>query len=291
MPQRVDVSKTWKLFIGGRFVRSESGQSFPVTHRRHGTTVHLCRASRKDLRDAVEAARAAAGGWSEASGYLRGQILYRMAEMLECRRAEMAEALAATGTTPPASRLEEVDAAIDRLVCFAGWSDKIEQILGGQNPVPGPYYNITVPEPTGVVGVLPPDRPALLASVSMLAAPLCAGNTLVMLAPENHPLPTALLAEILATSDVPPGVVNILTGSRDELTGHLADHREVNAISAVNLDDEALASLRQRAAESIKRIHHERVTAPAWARHEERCSPWCVEPYLEMKTLWHPSAT
>ena len=290
MPQRVDVAKTWKLYIGGRFVRSESGQSLPVLHRRHGTTVHLCRASRKDLRDSVEAANAAKSGWATASGYLRGQILYRMAEMLECRRTEMAEALAAAGTLPPKRRLDEVDATIDRLVGFAGWSDKIEQILGGQNAVPGPYYNITVPEPTGVVGVLPPDRPALLACVSMLAAPLCVGNTVILVAPEQHPLPTALLAEILATSDVPPGVVNILTGSREDLTGHLADHREVNAISVVNLEEDSLTELRRRAAESIKRIHHERITASSWTNHEDRSSPWCVEPFLEMKTLWHPSA-
>ncbi|MCH2133880.1 MAG: aldehyde dehydrogenase family protein [Phycisphaerales bacterium] len=291
MAQRIDVAKTWKLFIGGRFVRSESGQSMPVRHRRHGTTVHLCRGSRKDLRDAIEAACGARDGWAAASGYLRGQILYRMAEMLESRRTEMSEALGAAGNATPARRLAEVDAAIDRLVGFAGWSDKIEQILGGQNAVPGPYYNITVPEPTGVVGVLPPDRPALLGVISMLAAPLCAGNTVVVLAPESHPLPTALLAEILATSDVPPGVVNILTCHRADVIWHLADHREVNAISAVNLDEETLAELRRRAAESIKRVHHERLTAPAWAKHDERCSPWCVEPFLEMKTLWHPAAT
>lgn len=290
MPQRVDVSKTWKLYIGGRFVRSESGQSLPVKHKRHGTTVHLCKASRKDLRDAVEAATGARKTWGTASGYLRGQILYRMAEMLECRRAEMAEALAATGSATPKKRLEEVDASIDRLVGFAGWADKIEQILGGQNAVPGPYYNITVPEPTGVVGILPPDKPVLLASVSMLAAPLCVGNTTILLAPESNPLPTALLAEIVATSDVPSGAVNILTGSRDELIGHMADHRAINAISAVNLSDDMLQQLRERSAASIKRVRHERLSQPAWSKHEERCSPWCVEPFLEMKTMWHPSA-
>ena len=290
MPQRVDVSKTWKLYIGGRFVRSESGQSLPIKHKRHGTTVHLCKASRKDLRDAVEAATTARKTWGNASGYLRGQILYRMAEMLECRRTEMAEALAATGSTTPKKRLEEVDASIDRLVGFAGWADKLEQVLGGQNAVPGPYYNITVPEPTGVVGVLPPEKPALLASVSMLAAPLCAGNSIILLAPESNPLPTALLAEIVATSDVPSGAVNILTGSREELIGHMADHRAINAISAVNLDDEMLQTLRERAAASIKRIRHDRLTQPAWSKHDERCSPWSVEPFLEMKTLWHPSA-
>jgi len=290
MPQRIDVSKTWKLYIGGKFVRSESGQSLPVEHRRHGTTVHLCRASRKDLRDAVEAATSALSGWSSASGYLRGQILYRMAEMLECRRAEMSEAIGAGSNQSPKQRLDEVDAAIDRLVGFAGWADKIEQILGGQNPVPGPYYNITVPEPTGVVGVFPPDKPSLLGAISMLAAPLCAGNTVILLAPEAHPLPTTLLAEIIATSDVPGGVVNILTGSHVELMSHMADHRAVNAISAVNLEDEQLTDLRKRAAESIKRIHHERVTPQSWKKHEERCDPWKVEPFLEMKTLWHPSA-
>lgn len=290
MPERVDVSKTWKLFIGGRFVRSESGQSLPVIHKRHGTTVHLCKASRKDLRDAVEAATAARGSWGTASGYLRGQILYRMAEMLECRRTEMAEALAATGSGTPKKRLDEVDGSIDRLVGFAGWADKIEQVLGGQNAVPGPYYNITVPEPTGVVGVVPPEKPALLASVSMLAAPLCAGNTVILLAPESHPLPTALLAEIIATSDVPAGAVNILTGSHQELIGHMAEHRAINAVSAANLDQELLEDLRKRSSESIKRVRHEQVTQPGWFKHEERCSPWCVEPFLEMKTLWHPSA-
>ena len=290
MPQRVDVAKTWKLFIGGQFVRSESGQSFPIEHRRHGTTLNLCRGSRKDLRDAVEAAHSASEKWASASGYLRGQILYRMAEMLESRRSEMSEALAAVGTSTPKKRLDEVDAAIDRLVGFAGWADKIEQILGGQNPVPGPYYNITVPEPSGVVGVLPPDRPSLLASISMLAAPLCAGNTIVMLAPDGHPLPVAFLAEIIATSDVPDGVINIITGKHEELMWHLADHREVDAISAANLDDETLTQLRQRAAESLKRIHHDSVTAAGWLKHENRCSPWNIEPFVEMKTMWHPSA-
>jgi acyl-CoA reductase-like NAD-dependent aldehyde dehydrogenase len=239
----------------------------------------------------VEAARAAQGGWGGRTAYNRGQILYRMAEMLEGRQREFAEAIRATGGgESDAAALREVQAAIDRLVCFAGWTDKIAPILGGHNPVAGPYYNLTVPEPTGVVAVVPPDEPPLLGLVSLFAPPLCVGNTIVVVAGVRHPLAAAVFGEVCATSDVPAGVVNVLTGRRDELVGPLAEHRDVNAISAANVEDELHVALRRGTAENLKRVRSERLEADAWFEPSVCESPWRIEPYVEMKTIWHPSA-
>jgi acyl-CoA reductase-like NAD-dependent aldehyde dehydrogenase len=315
---RLHVTKTYKLFIDGRFPRSESGRTVPLVGRAGQVLAHACRASRKDLRDAVAAARRAQEGWAAASAYLRGQVLYRMAEMLEGRRDEFAALLAdaagvrsvgATGQrpAPPPRRATgpkrlpspdaEVSAAIDRLVAFAGWADKYAQVLGCNNPVSGPYYNFTVPEPTGVVAVVAPDAPALLGLVSLLAPPLCAGNAVVALAgdPPSSPaaaLAAVVLAEVIATSDVPPGVVNILTGLREELVPFIASHRDIDAILAARgpgLSPAHAGTLREGAAENVKRVTLREVTD--WFDDDAMNSPWLIEPFVEMKTIWHPSAT
>jgi acyl-CoA reductase-like NAD-dependent aldehyde dehydrogenase len=306
---RLDIPKTHKLFIAGAFPRSESGRSLPITASRG--TVHISCASRKDLRAAVEAARAAFGKWRSATAYNRGQILYRMAEMLEGRKAELADAISevqppSTGArrqkapAAPARRAaqQEVDAAIDRLVCFGGWADKYAQVLGCNNPVAGPYYNFTIPEPTGIVGIIAPDQPPLLGLISLLAPPLCAGNTLVALASESNPLPAIILAEVCATSDVPAGVINILTGLHDELIPQFATHREINAISASEVSPVHAKTLREGAGDNLKRvtIRPAPLTRPATrgkpSVHETAAdadSPWTIEPFVEFKTIWHPS--
>jgi acyl-CoA reductase-like NAD-dependent aldehyde dehydrogenase len=293
---RLAVRKTYKLFIGGAFPRSESGRTYSVQHPvEHSTNVAL--ASRKDLRDAVVAARAAFGKWSGATAYNRGQILYRAAEMLEGRRAEFI----ALGV--PAA---EVDAAVDRWVWYAGWSDKLAQVYGGANPVAGPYFNLSAPEPTGVVGVVaPPDSP-LLGLVSVVAPVIVTGNTVVVLAAEHQPLPAVTLAEVLATSDLPGGVVNLLTGRVAELAPWLASHADVNGLDLTGVTDPALAtSLEETAAGTLKRV-----TRPAAALSGAGANrgagaeatdlapgpvDWPADPglarltaFLETKTVWHP---
>lgn len=290
MTERLDVLKTCKLYINGSFPRSESGRTTALTDRRGKVIAHICRGSRKDLRDAVEVARAAQSHWAQRSGYNRGQILYRMAEMVEGKREEFAEAIRATGASTIVAARREVDASVDRLVSFAGWADKYSQVLGCRNPVAGPYYNFTTPEPTGVVGVIAPDEPALLGLLTLLAAPLCAGNALVALASHRHPLPAALLGEVCATADVPAGVVNIITCVRAELIEPLAQHRNVDAIGAANLTRRQAATLRLGTAENVKRVHVEKIGREEWYDAGACESPWRIEPFVEMKTIWHPSA-
>jgi acyl-CoA reductase-like NAD-dependent aldehyde dehydrogenase len=270
---RLAVRKTYKLFIGGKFPRSESGRSYVVDN----TNVAL--ASRKDVRDAVVAARAAVRGWSGATAYNRGQVLYRIAEMLDGRREQFAAELGGGRRA-----LSEVDAAIDRWVWYAGWSDKIAQVYGGANPVAGPYFNLSAPEPTGVVGVVAPAEPALLGLVSVVAPAIVTGNAVVALASETHPLPAITLAEVLATSDLPGGVVNLLTGRVAETAPWLASHMDVNAIDLAGVADAGLATdLEVAAAENLKRVLRAgRVD-------------WTAEPgidrmvaFLEIKTVWHP---
>jgi acyl-CoA reductase-like NAD-dependent aldehyde dehydrogenase len=263
MSKRLPVNKTYKLFIGGKFPRSESGRTFEA----QGQNVAL--ASRKDVRDAVKAARGAVAGWAGMTAYNRGQVLYRVAEMMEARTADLAELC---------SGRDEVEAAIDRVVWYAGWSDKLAQVLGGSNPVAGPYFNFTVPEPTGVVGVLAPDEPALLGLVTRLAPVLVGGNAAVVVASESQPLAAVELAEVVATSDVPGGVVNVLTGRRDELAPVLASHMDVNALDLAGADGLAPA-LERLAAENVKRV----VKGGADVQ-----SPWEVASFLELKTVWHP---
>lgn len=305
MSTRLEVAKTYKLFIGGAFPRSESGRSIPVTGAGGRILAHIAHASRKDLRDAVEAARKAQPGWAAATAYNRGQILYRMAEMLEGKKAEFAEVLGgAAGRGRAGSKAakprgataerratqgatREVEAAIDRLVCFGGWADKYAQVLGCNNPVAGPFYNFTVPEPTGVVGVVAPDSPALLGLVSLIAPAICAGNTVVALGSEASPLPAAILGEVCATSDVPAGVVNILTGRREELVPHFSSHRDIDAVLAAGVSAEEARALKEGSAGNLKRVT---ILEPNdWYDTDECHSPWRIEPLVEMKTIWHPS--
>ena len=311
MTDRLEVTKTYKLFIGGAFPRSESGRSLPITDCAGRILAHIAHASRKDLRDAVESARKAQPGWAAATAYNRGQILYRMAEMLEGKKSEFVQLLKASPTpkrlagaksrTKPAaialSPEREIVAAIDRLVCFGGWADKYAQVLGCNNPVAGPFYNFTVPEPTGVIGIITPNDAPLLGLISLIAPPLCAGNTIVALASESAPLPAAVFAEVLATSDVPPGVVNLLTGQRDELLPHFASHRDIDAISAASVTSEQAKLLREGTADNLKRVSilgsNTSSKLPEaridWLDDDACHSPWRIEPFVEMKTMWHPS--
>lgn len=309
MTDRLTVLKTYKLFIGGKFPRTESGRSLPVhdglgdalarepgAAPSRGTPIaHVCRASRKDLREAVEAARAAFGGWSRATAYNRAQILYRMAEMLEARRDEF-ETLLSHGTQMP--RLEgidalEVTASIDRLLAYAGWADKFAQVLGCNNPVSGPYYNFTVPEPCGIVGVIADDAAPLLSMIALIAPALAAGNTVIVLGAESNMPVASVFGEVCATSDVPGGVINILTGMRDELVPHFASHREIDAIHAGALTHEHATLLRAGAAENLKRVCLRTIepgSGPGGWFDAETCeSPWWIEPLVDMKTIWHPS--
>jgi acyl-CoA reductase-like NAD-dependent aldehyde dehydrogenase len=303
MTDRLDVLKTYKLYIDGAFPRSESGLSTPVTGRDGSILAHVSRASRKDLRDAVEAARKAQAGWQNATASLRGQILYRMAEMLEGKRAEFARAIetvapaatANTTTKKPAKKVAgkqasgdaEVAAAIDRLVYYAGWADKHAQVLGCNNPVAGPHYNFTITEPTGVIAVVAPDERPLLALVSLIAPVLCGGNTVVAVASGANPLPAAILGEVCATSDVPAGVLNILTGPRADLLPHIAGHRDIDGVHGANLPETESAALRAGVAENIKRVR----TRAGVDWMDGACqSVWWVEPFVEAKTVWHPAS-
>jgi len=260
--KRLPVQKTYKLFIGGAFPRSESGRTY-VAER-----ANVARASRKDLRDAVRIARQAGVGWAKATAYNRGQVLYRIAEMMETRRSELVSFV---------SRAGEVDRAIDRVVWYAGWADKLGQVIGSANPVAGPYFNFTVPEPTGVTGILAPEPP-LLGLVSRLSPVIVGGNTAVVIASEAHPLVAIEFAECLATADVPPGVVNILTGLRKELAPWLASHMDVAALDLTGGDGDA-AELERLGAENVKRVVRGRPDGQ---------SPYDIAAFLELKTVWHP---
>lgn len=301
---RLEVIKTCKLFINGQFPRSESGRTLKVATPSGDVIAHISRASRKDLRDAVEAAHRAQPEWAGRSAYNRGQILYRMAEMIEGRREEFVHAIAST--RPAAIRrvqrdrskasiastpAHEVNESIDRLIAFAGWSDKFAQVFGCQNPVNLPYYNFTIPEPTGVVATVVPDEPPLLALVSLLAPVIVSGNTTVVIVNDPHPLPAVVFGEVCATSDIPRGVVNILTTKRGELIEHIASHRELNAVSAANLTKMQQTDLEAGAAENLKRVRVIRRRQEEWCDADLCESPWEIEPFVEMKTIWHPSAT
>jgi len=278
MAGRLPVAKTYKLFIDGAFPRSESGRTFPV-HGPDGTLLaNAARASRKDLRDAVRTARAAQEGWAARTAYNRGQVLYRVAEMLEGRRAELAALLGDTGLGTEAAE-GEVEAAIDRWVWYAGWSDKVHHVLGTVNPVAGPYFNFTVPEPTGVVGLVASGRPALLGLVSRLVPAIVGGNAVVVVTGGDASLVAVTLGEVLATSDVPAGVVNVLTGERAELLPWLISHLDVNAVDLTGADDDLEAEVVAEAAANVKRV--------VFGDVEEE-SPYAIADFLEMKTLWHP---
>jgi acyl-CoA reductase-like NAD-dependent aldehyde dehydrogenase len=279
---RLSVRKTYKLYVGGAFPRSESGRSYPARDRRGEVVARPARASRKDLRDAVRSARSAWKGWAGATPYNRGQILYRVAELMEGRRDQFVDELKLSGSSK-ADR--EVDAAIDRWVWYAGWSDKVHHIIGTVNPVAGPYFNFTFPEPTGVVGVVAPEEPPLLGLVSRLAPAVVSGNTAVVLASEAKPLPAVTLCEVLATSDVPPGVINVLTGYKKELVPWLASHMDVNAIDLTGVPEHLRAEVEATAANNVKRVVHDR-SADFFSDTAQ--SPYAVTGFMEMKTVWHP---
>ncbi|MGW2307826.1 aldehyde dehydrogenase family protein, partial [Actinomadura luteofluorescens] len=270
----------YKLYIAGAFPRSESGRSYPVTDPKGRFLANASHASRKDARDAVVAARKAFPGWSARTPYNRGQILYRIAEMLEGRRDQFVDELRQTGASKNTAAAE-VDAAVDRWVWYAGWADKLDAVAGAANPVSGPFFNFSTPEPTGVVAVIAPDSP-LLGLVSLLAPAIVSGNTTVVVASEPAPLPAITLAEVLATSDLPGGVVNILTGHRTEIAPWLAAHMDVNAIDLTGVPDDDVPGLQDKAADNLKRVF--RAT-----------DDWTQEPgtarltaFLETKTVWHP---
>ena len=289
---RVPVAKTRKLYIGGAYPRSESGRSEPILDPAGAVLAHVARASRKDLRDAVEAAAKAADGWANATPYLRGQILYRIAEFMESRRDELADSIRSVEGSTAAAARREVERSIDRMVSFAGWSDKITSVLGGQCAVSGPHYVIASIEPVGVAGVIAPAIPSLLGFVTALAAPLCAGNTVVMLASERNPLPAISMSEILGVSDVPAGVVNVLTGGVAEIAPAMASHRQIQALGAIGLDPALAMAVGEASAESLKRLRL--VDLPAERSGLEDADRWTsidvIAPFTEVKTIWHPAS-
>ncbi len=288
---RIDVRKTYKLYLGGAFPRSESGRTYVVEDAKGRFAANAAYASRKDARDAVVAARKAFGGWSARTPYNRGQVLYRVAEVLEGRRAQFTESVQlSTGATKRQAEAE-VDAAVDRLVWYAGWADKLAQVVGGTNPVAAPYFNFSLPEPTGVVAVLAPEdapQSTLLGLVSVVAPVITTGNTCIVAAAPTRPLPAVDLAEVLATSDVPGGVVNLLTGAFADTAPTLASHQDVNAIDLTGIvDTEEARALEQAAADNLKRVRR-----PATPGEGE---DWAADPgiermtwLLETKTVWHP---
>ena len=265
----MDVRKTYKLYVNGEFVRSESGRAY-----RPDGNVNVPRGSRKDLRDAVRAARTALTGWSGRTAMNRGQILYRAAEMLDGRTAQFVELL---GGGARARR--EVEQAVEILVWYAGWTDKLPQVTGTVNPVSGPYFNFTIPEPTGVVALIAPEEPALSGFIRRIAPALCGGNVVVALAPESRPLPSLTLAEVLATSDLPAGVVNIISGQRKELLPPLASHMDINAVDAAGCTPAEVKAIEESAASNVKRVI--KLT-------ESEQSPYLIAAFMEMKTVWHP---
>jgi acyl-CoA reductase-like NAD-dependent aldehyde dehydrogenase len=280
---RIDVRKTYKLYIGGKFPRSESGRSYEVTDSKGRFLANAAMGSRKDARDAVVAARKAFPDWATATAYNRGQVLYRVAELLEGRRGQFVDEVAAGEGLSSRKAEAAVDEAIDRWVWYAGWSDKVTQVHGSANPVAGPYFDFSVPEPTGVVAVLAPQDSSLLGLVSVLAPVVVTGNVAVLLASEERPLPAVTLSEVLATSDVPGGVVNILTGRTAEVAPWLASHMDVNAIDLAGAPADAVTDLQVAAADNLKRVV--RPEATVWARVP---GPERMLSFLETKTVWHP---
>ncbi|MEU1024753.1 MULTISPECIES: aldehyde dehydrogenase family protein [unclassified Streptomyces] len=285
---RLDVFKTYKLYVGGKFPRSESGRVYEVTDAKGKWLANAPLSSRKDARDAVVAARKAFGGWSGATAYNRGQVLYRIAEMLEGRREQFVREVADAEGLSKSKAAAVVDAAVDRWVWYAGWTDKIGQVVGGANPVAGPYFNLSTPEPTGVVAVLAPQDSSFLGLVSVLAPVIATGNTAVVIAAEQAPLPALSLGEVLATSDVPGGVVNILTGGTAEIAAPLAAHQDVNAIDLTGADADLARELQIAAADNLKRV----------LRPQPVDTDWTADPgtrrltaFLETKTVWHPTGS
>lgn len=286
MSDRLSVFKTYKLFVGGKFPRSESGRVYEVTDSRDNWLANAPLSSRKDARDAVVAARKAFGAWSSATAYNRGQILYRIAEMLEGRRDQFIIEVADAEGLAKGKATAQVDAAIDRWVWYAGWTDKIAQIAGGTNPVAGPFFNVSTPEPTGVVAVLAPQESSFLGLVSVIAPVIAAGNTAIVIAAEKSPLPALSLGEVLATSDLPGGVVNILSGRTAEIAPTLAAHQDVNAIDLAGAEAELAKALEIAAADNLKRALRPQPVDWSAAPGTDRLTA-----FLETKTVWHPTGS
>lgn len=287
MSTRLNVKKTYKLYIGGKFPRSESGRYLSAKSAKGEHLDNFSHASRKDFREAVVAARTAFDGWSKATAYNRGQILYRAAEMLQNRAAQLVAEIARSTNLTAAKARREVTLAIDRLVHFAGWTDKYQQVFGSVNPVATSHFNFTTPEPTGVVVVLAPDEPSLLALVSLVAPVILSGNSAIAIPSEKFPLPAATFAEILATSDLPGGVVNILTGKRAELAPHIASHMDVNAIVDGAGAAELSAKLQAGTAINLKRYSKALLTSAEWFTAKAE-GPYRILDTIEFKTAWHP---
>ena len=283
---RLSVFKTYKLYVGGKFPRSESGRVYEVTDPKGKWLANAPQSSRKDARDAVVAARKAFGGWSGATAYNRGQILYRIAEMLEGRKDQFAREVADAEGLSKSKASAIVDAAIDRWVWYAGWTDKIAQVVGGANPVAGPYFNLSSPEPTGVVTVLAPQESSFLGLISVIAPVIATGNTVIVIASENSPLPALSLGEVLATSDLPGGVVNILSGRTAEIAAPLAAHQDVNAIDLAGADDALAKELEIAAADNLKRV-----LRPQPVDYAETPGIDRLTAFLETKTVWHPTGS
>ncbi|MFI9236261.1 aldehyde dehydrogenase family protein [Streptomyces cinnamoneus] len=286
MSERLSVFKTYKLFVGGKFPRSESGRVYEVTDSKGKWLANAPLSSRKDARDAVVAARKAFGGWSGATAYNRGQVLYRVAEMLEGRRDQFVAEVADAEGLSKAKAAAQVDAAIDRWVWYAGWTDKISQVVGGTNPVAGPFFNVSSPEPTGVVAVLAPQESSFLGLVSVIAPVIATGNTVIVVASEKAPLPALSLGEVLATSDVPGGVVNILSGKAAEISPSLAAHQDVNAIDLAGADAELAKALEFAAADNLKRVVRPQAVDFSADPGTDRLTA-----FLETKTVWHPTGS
>lgn len=273
---RLEVKKTYKLYINGAFPRSESGRIYEVTDAKGNFIANPALASRKDLRDAVVAARAAQPGWAKATAYNRGQILYRIAEMLEGRADQIANEISATTGATPKKAHDQLLAAIDRWVWYAGWSDKLAAAFGSTNPVAGPYYNFTIPEPQGVIAVAPSDN--FLAFIDSIAPVITSGNSVIALVPGATAVPAMTFAEVLATSDLPHGVINILTGSHDELAPWAASHMDIDGMDISGIEKKKRAGLKEAGAENLKRIHH----------FDDAQTPNRIYAFMEAKTVWHP---
>jgi len=282
--QRLGVLKTYKLYIGGKFPRTESGRYYPLKSSTGQTLANMCQASRKDFREAVVAARAAQSGWAGATAYNRGQILYRIAEMLEGRASQFAAELVEMGAEPDQAR-QQVIVAIDRLVYYAGWSDKYQQLFSSVNPVASSHFNFSMPEPTGVVVIASPQGCPLTGLISNIAPAIVGGNAVVVLASERKPLCSITLAEVLHTSDLPGGVVNVLTGNAEELLPHFASHMDVNALIYCGSDTAQIETARVAAADNIKRVIIRNRTD--WLSDDAQ-NPYLIRDTLETKTTWHP---
>lgn len=288
MTKRISITKTPKCYVGGKFIRSESGRIFPLETKKGEFLCNIPQCTRKDLRNAVEAAGKAGGGWAGRSAYNRGQILYRLAEMMEARSAELVEAVCLVDSIKLEAAAREVAASIDRLVYYAGWTDKYEQVLGSTNPVSGAFFNFSVTEPVGVIGVIAPESPALLGMITQIAPIITSGNSVVALSSNRNPYPAILLGEMLAVSDLPGGVVNLLTGFPSEIVEPMASHEHVRGLDLC-MDGAAAKAAGELAAASIKRVKVRAVdkSVASWAKTEKQ-SPYAIRDFIEFKTTWHP---